>query len=150
MKLKAEVAELALTRMDRIASDIENGYKAWGMPEEIAKQMVQALDKTADDIEKSSFGDASFRFRQAEFLFGEQEAVRMFGFRPRKAQVIQRDQDETFMKTFDNPQAPIQTEADEPFMRAYGPPDQSSVVQHGKSTSGRPLAPGHGPFTSGT
>jgi len=35
---------------------------------------------------------------------------------------------------------PIQTNADEPYMSAYGD-DQSSAVNHGKSTIGRPLAP---------
>ena len=55
-------------------------------------------------------------------------------------EVLQRDADEGYMDTFKNPQAPIQTEADEPYMRAYSD-DQSSAVHHGKSDTGRPLAP---------
>ena len=129
-KLAAEVANNALTRLDKIAHAIQSNYEAWGMPFDTAKDIVNDLDKTADAIELAAFGKESFTRRQAE--------------------VIQREADEPYMQTFANPMAPIQTEADEPYMKAYGNPDQSSVVQHGKSTSGRPLAPGHGPFTSGT
>ena len=110
-KFAAQDAEALLARIDKMASGIQANYESWGMPFDVAKAIVNDLDKTADAIELAAFGKESFTRRQAE--------------------VIQR-------------------EADEPYMKAYGNPDQSSVVQHGKSTSGRPLAPGHGPFTSGT
>lgn len=157
-KFNATAAKIMLNRLDRISSDIQTEYKAWGIPEEKAKAIVLALDKTADEIEGSSFGEESFRFRQAETAFGLEEACKLHNvsltaareYLTRQAQVIQRDPDEGYMNTFSNPQEPIQTDADEGYMRAYGAPDQSSVVQHGKTTTGRPLAPGHGPFTSGT
>lgn len=129
-KFAAQDAEALLARIDKMASGIQANYESWGMPFDVAKAIVNDLDKTADAIELAAFGKESFTRRQAE--------------------VIQREADEPYMQTFANPMAPIQTEADEPYMKAYGNPDQSSVVQHGKSTSGRPLAPGHGPFTSGT
>jgi hypothetical protein len=44
------------------------------------------------------------------------------------------------MDTFRNPMQPRQTDSDEPYMSAYKD-DQSSAVNHGQSTSGKPLAP---------
>ena len=122
-KLSTEVANNALSRLDKVAGTIMANYESWGMPFEAAKDLVNELDKTADDIEITAFGKESFTARQAE--------------------VIKRDADEKYMDTFKNPQAPIQVEADEPYMKAYGPPDQSSAVAHGVSTSGRPLTPHH-------
>jgi hypothetical protein len=119
-KFAATQANNLLTRLDRVAGLIQENHKKWGIPFKAAKEMVNALDKTADEIEIASFGLESFRNRQAE--------------------VIQRDQDESYMDTFQNPMAPIQTDADEKYMAAYGD-DQSSAVDNGKSTTGRPLAP---------
>ena len=119
-KLAAEVANNALTRLDKIAHAIQSNYEAWGMPFDTAKDIVNDLDKTADEIEVSSFGQESFMRRQAE--------------------VIRQDADERYMKGFENPMEPVQLEADEPYMSAYKD-DQSSAVIHGVSTSGRPLTP---------
>lgn len=119
-KLAAEVANNALTRLDKIAHAIQSNYEAWGMPFNTAKDIVNDLDKTADEIEVSSFGQESFMRRQAE--------------------VIRQDADERYMKGFENPMEPVQLEADEPYMSAYKD-DQSSAVIHGVSTSGRPLTP---------
>ena len=88
------------------------------MPFETAKAIVNDLDKTADEIESSTFGKESFTKRQAE--------------------VIQKESDEPYMGTFKNPMAPVQIESDEPYMAAYKD-DQSSAVRHGQSTTGRPL-----------
>jgi hypothetical protein len=120
-KFAAQDAEAILTRMDKLASAIQANHESWGMPFEVAKSIVNELDKTADEIELVAFGKESFQKRQAE--------------------VLQQDSDESYMKTFANPMAPLQTESDEPYMKAYGSPDQSSAVHHGKSTTGRPLAP---------
>jgi len=119
-KFAAQEADHVLGRLDRIAHTIQTKYAEWGMPFEVAKEIVNALDKTADEIEVASFGKESFVRRQAE--------------------VIQRETDEPYMDTFKNPMAPVQVEGDEPYMAAYKD-DQSSAVNHGKSTTGRPLAP---------
>ena len=132
-KFAKEDANRNLLRLDRIASTIIAQHQAWGMPKEVAKQIVNALDATADEIEVASFGQESFTERQTE--------VCKQASRPHTAEVLQRESDESYMQTFTNPMAPIQTEADEPYMKAYGPPDQSSSVIHGVSTSGRPLTP---------
>lgn len=119
-KLARKEANEALGRLDRIAHNIQAHHEEWGMPFEAAKAMVNDIDKTADAIEVASFGQESFLRRQAE--------------------VIQRDPDESYMDTFKNPMAPVQTESDEPYMKAYGD-DQSSAVNHGQSSTGRKLAP---------
>lgn len=127
-KFAAEDANKMLERLDKIASDVQNNFKAWGMPFEAAKAIVNAVDATADEIEKLAYGEESFQTRQAELVM------------PKTAKVVQQDSDEKYMKTFANPMAPVQTEGDEKYMRAYSD-DQSSAVQSGKSTTGKPLAP---------
>jgi len=121
-KFAADQADAVLARLDKIASHIQEHHASWGMPFETAKAIVNDLDTVADSIESTTFGKESFERRQAE--------------------VLQRDSDEGYMQAFKNPMQPVQTESDEPYMKAYGD-DQSSAVAHGKSTSGRPLAPGH-------
>ena len=119
-KIAKQDAERLLTRLDKVASDIQENHEKWGMPFDTAKSIVNALDATADDIEIMAFGKESFEKRRAE--------------------ILQKEPDEGYMATFKNPMAPIQTEADEPYMAAYKD-DQSSAVHHGVSESGRKLAP---------
>lgn len=128
-KLSAEqkkAADEILGRLDKCAADIEANHQAWGLSFESAKGLVNHLDRIADDLEKGVYGDTSLQKRQIEVL--------------KQAKVIQRDSDEGYMDTFRNPMQPIQTDGDEPYMSAYAD-DQSSAVETGKSTTGRPLAP---------
>jgi hypothetical protein len=126
-KLSAEQSKRAseiLGRLDNLAKEIQDKHASWGMTFEAAKTVVNGLDSVADSFEKSAFGPESFERRQREIL----------------AAVVQREPDEPYMDSFKNPMEPVQTDADEPYMGAYGD-DQSSAVQTGKSTAGRPLAP---------
>lgn len=128
-KLSAEQVKTIntiLAHLDKAAEEIQANHEALGIPFDLAKEAVNNLDKTADELETSAFGQASLERRQVELL--------------KEAKVIQRDGDEPYMMTFENPQKPLQTDADEPYMQAYGD-DQSSSVETGKSTTGRPLAP---------
>jgi len=120
VKLSTSQANGILSRLDKIAATIQQRHAAWGMPFKTAKSLVNELDRTADEIEIGTFGKESFLKRQAE--------------------VLQSDSDESYMGNFENPMEPIQTDADEAYMQAYAD-DQSSAVQHGKSSTGRPLAP---------
>ena len=128
-KLSAEQSKKAgqiLSFLDRLAADIQANHAAMGLPFEAAKSLVNHLDKVADEAEEHFYGKESMARRQVEVL--------------KTAKVIQKDSDEAYMNTFANPMAPIQTDADEPYMSAYKD-DQSSAVNGGKSTTGRPLAP---------
>lgn len=129
LKLAQQDANRALTRLDKLAATIQSKYATWGMPFEDAKKLVNDIDKTADEIEAASFGADSLQRRQVEVV-------------AKTAQVIQRDGDEKYMDTFQNPMQPHQIESDEPYMKLYGD-DQSSAVIHGESETGRKLAPGH-------
>lgn len=134
-KFAAEEAEATLSSLDTSAREIQANYKTWGMPFEAAKRLVNALDKAADSIEIAAFGEESFKLRQVREVTATTVAAR-----PKTAEVIKQDGDEPYMKSFANPMAPVQVEGDEPYMAAYKD-DQSSAVHHGKSTTGRPLAP---------
>ena len=121
---QAGIASQYLGRLDKIAADIQDNYASWGMSFNAAKSVVQGLDKVADEFEANVFGADSLAKRQGLVV----------------AKVVQRDSDESYMDTFNNPMKPVQTDADEPYMSAYND-DQSSAVELGKSTTGRPLAP---------
>jgi hypothetical protein len=119
-KLSSENISVALRHLDDLSNHIQQQYTKLGMSFEAAKPLVQEIDKIADFIEVNAFGEESFLKRRAE--------------------VIQKDSDEKYMTTFENPMQPHQTDADEKYMGAYKD-DQSSAVHHGKSETGRPLAP---------
>lgn len=128
-KLSAEQRKQAsevLSRVDRIAADIQANHQAWGMSFEDAKKMVNGFDKLADELEARFYGEASLQRRQVELL--------------KSAKVIQKDSDESYMDTFNSPSKPHQTDGDEPYMSAYAD-DDTAGVNAGKSTTGRPLAP---------
>lgn len=128
VELETAQADRFLARLDRMASVVQSNHEKWGMGFEAAKNLVNAIDKLADDLESATYGEDSLLNRQASEIGNL-----------KLAQVLQRDSDEAYMKTFENPQSPIQTEADEPYMKAYKS-DDSSGVRNGKSTTGRPLA----------
>ena len=131
-KFAAQDANRILGRLDRMASHVQENYEGWGMPFEAARDIVNALDATADEIESVAFGPESLAVRQEEVVVAST--------RGKQAQVIQQDSDEKYMTAFDNPMDPVEVESDEPYMKAYSD-DQSSAVRSGKSSTGRPLAP---------
>lgn len=126
-KLSAEQSKQAsdvLGRIDDLAKTVQANHASWGMSFDDAKTVVNDLDKTADIFERMAFGEESLQRRQQEVL----------------AKVIKREPDEGYMDTFQNPHQPVQTDADEPYMGAYGD-DQSSAVADGKEETGEALAP---------
>jgi hypothetical protein len=126
IKFAKEDANAILGRLDKLAHEIQSNFKNWGIPFEEAKGLVQGIDRVADDIEKAAFGEESLKDRQVRVL--------------KDAKVLQKDADEGYMDTYNAPMAPKQTDADEPYMSLFKD-DQSSAVNDGKSTTGRPLAP---------
>ncbi len=114
-KFSKEFVELILTRLDRIAGALQESKT---IDAGLQSSVVAALDKTADAIEITAFGRASFDARRAK--------------------VIQRDKDEPYMDTFNSPTAPIKTDKDEHYMNQFKD-DQSVAVQMAKTTTGKPL-----------
>lgn len=125
-KAQSAAASQVLGHIDSLAQAVMQRYGSWGMNQDDAKRVVNALDSVADDFERHVFGEESFQARQIEVL--------------KQAKVIQQDTDEAYMQTFNAPSAPRQTDGDEPYMQAYKD-DQTTSVSTGKSTAGRPLAP---------
>ena len=141
-------ANQILASFDQLAQSIQENYQKWGMAPEVAKKLVNHLDRTADDAETFFFGENSLQTRQAEIALASpdfrRDAVASGLMRPaqiaKAARVIQRESDEPYMDTFKNPMSPIDTNSDEPYMSAYGD-DQSSAVVDGEDDTGRDLAP---------
>lgn len=131
VSLEVAQADRVLSRLDRVASVVQERHQEWGLSFKAAKQLVNEIDKIADELEKATFGEQSVIARQASVLGLE-----------KTAEVIQRDSDEPYMDTFDSPMMPIQREADEPYMQQYSD-DQSRAVAKGKSLNNRPLTPNH-------
>lgn len=128
-KLSAEqkkAADETLGRLDKVAKTIEDNFQAWGLDFETAKSLVNHLDKQADTIEAAVYGEESLMKRQVEVL--------------KTAKVIQRENDENYMGSFETDMGVVQQDADEPYMTAYRD-DQSSAVGSGADATGRRLAP---------
>lgn len=111
-----------LGQLDNLVLEIQKRHASWGMSRSEVEPIVNHLDSVLDDFEKVAFGEESFKARQQEVV----------------AKVIQRDPDEPYMDTFNDPQN--QTDADEPYMSAYSDDDSSAVVD-GEESNGEPLAP---------
>lgn len=126
-KFAQEEASKVLTRLDRIAQVIQENHDKWGMNFEAAKAVVNEIDKVADEVELNAYGADHMLKRQVHVL--------------RQAKVIQEDEGEGYMDTFNAPTAPIQTDADENEYMSLFKDDQTIAVESGKSTTGRPLAP---------
>lgn len=139
-------ANQILSRMDKLAGAIQKNHAKWGLSFKQAKELVVSLDRVADETEAFLFGQDSLSRRQAEIAVQDEdfakEAQRIVGDEvfTKAARVIQRDSDEAYMDTFQNPMKPIETDADEPYMDAYSD-DQSSAVFEGEDDTGRELAP---------
>lgn len=123
---QSKAASHALGLLDKAAGTIQANHAQWGLDKSAAKALVNHLDKVADQFEMAVFGPESMAVRQVEIL--------------KAAKVIQKDQDEGYMQSFQVDQGIVQSESDEPYMQAYAD-DQSSAVQDGKSTVGKPLCP---------
>lgn len=117
-KFAKEDAVKILGRLDRLAGTIQQKHASLGLPFDEAKAIVNDLDRVADMVHIESLGEASFHAHQAK--------------------VLEHDSDESYMTTFNAPQAPHQQDSDEPYMGMFKD-DQSSAVQTGKSTTNRPL-----------
>ena len=124
IKFAKSDANTILARLDRVAAAIQENHAKWGMGFDVAKELVNDLDKTADEIEKASFGEESLMTRQVEVL--------------KQAKVLQQDKDEKYMGTYNAPSAVHQSDKDEKYMSLYED-DQTQAVVSGKSSVGRPL-----------
>lgn len=96
-----KLANRVLSTLDKTAKDLESLVEEKKIDPKVASQMIKNIDTFADRFEVAAFGEKNLVTR--------------------KAKVLQRDPDEKFMETFDNPQKPIKTDPDEPYMHDTGP-----------------------------
>lgn len=139
-------ANETLERLDKLANHVQANHQTWGMPFEAARDLVNAIDKTADEIEVLAFGEQSLQRRQAEVAVSDrqlaaamQSEIGRIDFE-KAAKVLKRDADEPYMDTFNNRMEPHETDADEPYMQHYNDDQDRSVVD-GEDETGRDLAP---------
>jgi hypothetical protein len=94
------LANKILTNLDETANLIDKLAKDGKVNPKVASELTRNIDSFADRFQVAAFGKGSLE-----------------NWRAKLARVDQMDSDEAhYMKTFDNPQKPIQTDADEPYM----------------------------------
>lgn len=94
--MEKHLANRILTNLEHAATQIEKLAADKKIDVRLASQLAMKIDDFSDKFEVAVFGEESFRARQAR--------------------VIQRDKDEPYMDTFDNPNKVIQCDKDEPYM----------------------------------
>lgn len=133
LKVATNDADSVLTFFDRLANAVQRDPDRFDLTASGAKVAMTYLDHVADDFERKTFGEESLHTRSAE-LVKEAETD------------IQTEPDESYMGTFENPQAPIQTESDEPYMDEFGTDTSSEVRDQYPSGSFTPHQSSANPF----
>jgi len=108
--MKKQVANLVLFKLDSTADTIETLAKEGKIEREAAVQLLKNLDSFADRFEIAAFGEKNLKARQAK--------------------VIQQDNDESYMKTFDNVNEVHRSDADEPYMHKSPPSFNSKGIDN--------------------
>ncbi len=101
-----QIANRVLATLDSTAQQMEELAKAGRIDPKLASAIVKDIDAFADRFEVAAFGQKNLASRVAKL---------------RKAKVVQRDSDEKYMETFQNPIKTITTDADEPYMHKAEP-----------------------------
>lgn len=94
--MNKRLANQILTNLEQTATELDQLAEAGHIDAKVAAELASAIDAFSDRFEIASFGEESFRRRQAK--------------------VLQSDRDEPYMKTFDNPNKVLQSDKDEPYM----------------------------------
>lgn len=95
-----QAASQILSRLDQTANEIDLLAKAGKIDPKLASELNGNIDRFSDKLEIAAYGKASFESRQAK--------------------VLERDSDEPYMDTYNNPQKVIEGDADEPYMHESG------------------------------
>jgi len=97
--IQKNVANRVLANLDETANKIDSLVKAGKINPKVASSLVRDIDTFADRFQVAAFGPGSLK-RHSEKV----------------AKVLQKDSDEPYMNTFDNPNKVIQSDSDEPYM----------------------------------
>jgi len=97
--MNKELANKILTNLDETANLIDRLAKNGKLDPKVASELTGNIDTFSDRFQVAAFGKRSLE-----------------GWKAKVARVDQMDSDEEYMKTFENPQKPIEVEPDEPYM----------------------------------
>lgn len=103
-----KTANQILSSLDRSANAIDALANAGKIDVKLAAEISGYLDSASDKIEVEAFGTRNLAARQAK--------------------VLQRDSDEKFMDTYDNPNKVLQSDSDEKFMHKTEPSFNSKAM----------------------
>lgn len=112
LTMDKRLAGSILSRLEQTANELQSHLASGQLSDESKadlKKIISGLDQVSDRVEISAFGEESFKQRQAK--------------------VLEKDPDEKYMDTFDNPQKVIESEPDEPYMHDTGPTFQGKGVK---------------------
>lgn len=101
MPIPKIIANRVLTSLDRSAATLEKLVGEGKIDSKLAAALVRDIDTFADRFQIAAFGQEAFERYQA---------------RMRSAKVIQKDSDEKFMDTYDNPNKVISEGTDQPYL----------------------------------
>lgn len=108
MAMDKKTANQVLQTLDDTATRLQNLKVAGKIDAKTADGLIREIDTFADKVQVATFGKASFQ----RFV----------------SKVIQKDSDEKFMDTFDNPNKVIQSDSDEPYMHKAPPSFNSKGI----------------------
>jgi hypothetical protein len=108
MAMDKKSANQVLQTLDDTAGRLEKLKVAGKINPKVADGLIKQIDTFADRVQVAAFGKESFQRFQAK--------------------VIQKDSDEKFMDTFDNPNKVIQSDSDEPYMHKAPPSFNSKGI----------------------
>jgi hypothetical protein len=97
--IQKQIANKILANLDETADKIDGLAKSGKIDPRLAASLTRDIDAFSDKFHVAAFGSASLK----------RHALKV-------AKVIQKDSDEPYMNTFDNPNKVIQSDADETFM----------------------------------
>lgn len=110
MTIHKQIANKVLANLDETASRIESLAKAGKMDPRLASALTRDIDAFADKFQVAAFGPEALKRHQAK--------------------VLQKDSDEKYMDTFDNPNKVIQSDADEKFMHGTDKSFNSEAIDN--------------------
>lgn len=99
MTIEKQIASRTLNRLDSIAARIEKLKAEGKLNPKVAAELLHNVDTFADKLQIAAYGKGNF-----------------MAFQAKVAKVIQKDPDEKYMDTYDNPNKVIESDSDEPYM----------------------------------
>jgi len=104
MSIQKKIANRVLTNLDHAAGKLEGLAKAGKIDPRLASTLIHELDAFADRFESKAYGQKNLEARKSKL-----------------AKVIQKDKDEAYMDTFENPNKVVEGDDDEAYMHEVGP-----------------------------